>query len=110
MSKRSEACEFDEKTRAYIKRRDHNRCVICGRKEGLQVMHIFVNRSHGGLGVKENGCLGCIRCHRIMDNPIGRTQNAQSKELIAYCKQYLIDKEGINPDAEFIKSIRYRKY
>ena len=110
MSSRSKACEFDEKTRLYIKRRDHNKCVICGNKNNLQIMHIFINRSHGGLGVKENGCLGCIRCHRIIDNPIGRTQNAQSKELLAYCKQYLIDKENIVLNNDFLKSIKYNRF
>lgn len=109
MNKRSEACNFDEKTRAYIKKRDHNRCVICGSQNRLQIMHIFINRAHGGLGVKENGCLGCIHCHKIIDNPIGQMQNAQSKELKAYCKQYLIDKEKITYNEDFLKSIKYKK-
>ena len=110
MSDRSKACEFDEKTREQIRKRDHNKCVICGRTQGLQVMHIFINRAHGGLGVKENGCLGCMYCHQVIDNPIGRTQNAQSKELLAYCKQYLIHEENIDYNDEFLKSIKYKKF
>lgn len=109
MSIRSQWCEFDKEERKYIKKRDKDKCVICGSKGALQIMHIFLNRSHGGKGTRTNGCLGCIKCHRILDNPIGTEQNKKSKELLEYCKQYLIDKENIVVNDEFIETLKYKK-
>lgn len=95
MSIRSQWCEFDKETRKYIKKRDENKCIICGSKGALQIMHIFLPRSRGGKGCKENGCLGCVKCHQIMDNPIGTQQNELSKKYIYFCKQYLMRVENI---------------
>jgi len=108
-NKRTIWCEFDIKTRDYIKKRDNNRCLICGGTYNLQIMHIFVNRSHGGKGCKENGCLGCMKCHMILDNPIGTKMNELSKRYKERLKTYLIVKENINYNDEFIESLRYKK-
>lgn len=112
MSKRSNWCEFDKETRKYIKKRDNNKCVICNNKGALQIMHIFVNRSHGGKGSKENGCLGCIKCHKIIDNPIGNKENLLQDVYIQKCMNYLIDQENINYNEKFIDSLIFdkRKY
>lgn len=109
MSIRSNWCEFDKEIRKYIKKRDKNKCVICGNKGALQIMHIFLNRSHGGKGSKENGCLGCVKCHRILDNPIGKTKNKLSEEYLQRCKEYLIEKEHIIYNKEFIESLKFDK-
>jgi hypothetical protein len=109
MSVRSNWCEYDKETRKYIKKRDKDRCVICGSKGALQIMHIFLNRSHGGKGCKENGVLGCIKCHSILDNPIGEEQNKLSQEYKAICMQYLFNKENIIYNDEFIKSLKFDK-
>ena len=109
MSVRSNWCEFDKETRKYIKKRDKDRCIICGNKGALQIMHIFINRSHGGKGSKENGVLGCINCHRILDNPIGEEQNRLAKEYLQKCKDYLIRVEHIDYNEEFIKSLKFDK-
>lgn len=109
MSVRSQWCEFDKETRKYIKKRDKDRCIICGCKGALQIMHIFVNRSHGGKGCKENGVLGCIKCHSIIDNFIGEEQKQLSKEYLQKCKDYLIEIEHINYNDEFIKSLKFDK-
>lgn len=109
MSIRSKWCDYDKEERKYIKKRDKDKCVICGSKGALQIMHIFLNRSHGGRGIRTNGCLGCIKCHNIIDNPIGTEQNKRSKELLEYCKEYLTKVENINPDNEFIESLKYKK-
>jgi len=109
MSIRTQWTEYDKETRKHIKKRDKDRCVICGSKGALQIMHIFVNRSHGGKGCKENGVLGCIKCHSILDNPIGEEQNKLSQEYLKYCKDYLIEKENINYNKEFIKSLKFDK-
>ena len=109
MSIRTNWTEFDKETRKYIKKRDNNRCVICDSKGALQIMHIFVNRSHGGKGCKENGCLGCIKCHKILDNPIGEHQNKLSQGYKAICMQHLFNVEHIIYNDEFIKSLKFDK-
>ena len=109
MSIRSQWCEFDKEERKYIKKRDKNKCIVCGNKGALQIMHIFLNRSHGGRGIRTNGCLGCIKCHKILDNPIGTEQNNQSKIFMEICKNYLIEKEHIIPNEEFINSLKFKK-
>lgn len=109
MSIRTNWTEFDKETRKYIKKRDNNRCVICGSKGALQIMHIFLNRSHGGKGCKENGCLGCVKCHKILDNPIGEEQNRLSQNYKAICMQHLFNKEHMIYNDEFIKSLKFDK-
>lgn len=109
MSIRTQWCEFDKETRKYIKKRDDNKCVICGSKGALQIMHIFLNRSHGGKGSKENGCLGCIKCHKIIDNYIGQEEKQLADKYIKHCKNYLIEQEHIKYNDEFIKSLKFDK-
>lgn len=106
---RKDWCEYDRETRKYIKKRDENKCYLCGSTGSLQIMHIWINRSHGGKGCKENGVLGCIDCHRIMDNPIGAEQNELSKIYLQRCKDYLIEVEHIIPNDEFIESLKFKK-
>ena len=109
MSIRSNWCEFDKETRKYVKKRDQNKCVICDSKGALQIMHIFVNRSHGGKGCKENGCLGCVKCHRILDNPIGEKENRLAEKYKAKCMQHLFNTEHIIYNDEFKKSLKFDK-
>lgn len=77
MSKRSRACEFSEKARQEIIKRDKE-CIFCKMNYhmppeeftasgGLQIMH-FIPRSQGGLGIPKNGALGCIYHHMLLDN------------------------------------------
>lgn len=106
---RKDWTEYDRETRKYIKKRDNNKCVICGSHENLQIMHIWLNRSHGGKGCKENGVLGCIKCHRILDNPIGKDQNELSKIYMEKCKKYLINVEHIIPNEEFLETLKFKK-
>lgn len=109
MSIRSQWTDFDKLTRKYIKKRDKDKCVICGKKGALQIMHIFLNRSHGGKGSKENGCLGCIKCHQMIDNPIGNNNYQKGQEYLSYCKKYLQEKENFVADKDFIESLKYKK-
>ena len=109
MTKRSQWCEFDKETRKIIKERDKNRCVFCESKSPLQIAHIFLSRAFGGRGCKENGVLLCINCHQILDNPVGGQQKL-TKELIEnYCKRYLIEKEKIVLNDDFINSLKFDK-
>lgn len=109
MSKRSNWCEFDKETRKYIKKRDNDECVICHHKGALQIMHIFLSRAKGGKGDKRNGCLGCIKCHKIIDNPIGKEENELSKKYLWYCKGYLIKQEGITDQLELKEELKFKK-
>lgn len=66
MSKRSKACDITAKVRKEIHERDKH-CIMCGSHYGLQIAHVFYNRSHGGLAVKENLALLCVKCHKQLD-------------------------------------------
>lgn len=109
MSIRTNWTDYDKETRKYIKKRDKNECVICHSKGALQIMHIFLSRAKGGKGCKENGVLGCIKCHSIIDNPIGQEQIKLQQEYLAKCYQYLFDKEHITYNDEFINSLKFNK-
>lgn len=65
-SKRSKACEFSADERKAICERDSYRCVICGSHQALTVAHL-ISRGRGGLGIRQNGALLCVRCHQIVD-------------------------------------------
>ena len=88
MSLRTKWTDYDKETRKYIKKRDENKCLICKSKGGLQIAHIFLSRAQGGRGCKENGVLLCVKCHSILDNPIGK-QADKSKLYLEHCKNYL---------------------
>lgn len=109
MSKRSVWCEFSNEERKYMKKREGGKCVICHSSGALQAMHIFVSRAKGGRGVRTNGAMGCCKCHRIMDNPLGTKENELSKEYKAYCEKYLIEKENIKDVKELKKELTYQK-
>ena len=70
--------EFSAKARKAIHKRDRDQCVFCARgyrmeevgtwaHAQLQVMHI-VPRSQLGMGIEQNGVLGCVYHHTMMDN------------------------------------------
>lgn len=70
--------EFTAKARKSIHKRDNETCVFCAAGfempkdfayclTGLQIMHI-VPRSQMGMGVEENGALGCVWHHQMLDN------------------------------------------
>ena len=94
MTIRSKWTDFDKETRKYIKKRDENKCLICKSNGGLQIAHIFLSRAQGGKGCKENGVLLCVKCHQILDNPIG-TQADKSKFYLECCKNYLNQVESL---------------
>lgn len=73
--KRTQATDISPKTRSIVLRRDSHRCVYCGTTYALQLAHVFVNRSHGGLGVEQNLVTLCIEHHMLMDN--GREEKAK---------------------------------
>lgn len=76
MGKRSRACEFSAAERRKIHTRDHETCIFCrlGYRPSpeaggaLQIMHYLGRGSKGGLGIEQNGALGCVYHHQMMDN------------------------------------------
>lgn len=109
MSKRSNWCEFDKDTRKYIKKRDKEECVICHKKGATQIMHIFLSRAKGGKGCKENGCLGCVKCHQIIDNPIGKEHSLKSAQYMEIARNYLIEQEHIEDIDNLMKKLKFDK-
>lgn len=78
MNKRTRKLQFteDEKRKIYI--RQYGQCLFCEMKyhmnavssyeyDLLDFMH-YINRSQGGLGIAENGVLGCRYHHSLLDN------------------------------------------
>nr|DAL31297.1 MAG TPA_asm: CRISPR-associated endonuclease [Caudoviricetes sp.] len=108
MSIRSKWTDFDKETSKYIKKRDNDRCIYCGGRGATQKAHIFKNRSHGGKGCKENGCLLCVKCHQALDNPIGN-QSFEADKIKTFCMEYLQRVENFKADEEFLKSLEYQK-
>ncbi|CUQ46604.1 hypothetical protein [Eisenbergiella tayi] len=75
-SRMAKQTEFTAKARKAIHKRDRESCFFCRKGYhmesacnygGLQIMHV-VSRSQLGLGIEQNGVLGCIGHHGMMDN------------------------------------------
>lgn len=108
-SKRTKFTSVSPYTRRCVLVRDGGKCIICGSKTYLTMAHVFVNRSHGGAGTKDNIVCLCKNCHMTMDNPIGDKQNELSKRYLDYCKRYIIKKEGITNINALLERITYKK-
>ena len=87
-SRRASVCSFSKNVKQEIYDRDDGRCIFCGTTNQLTYMH-FVARSRQGLGIVQNGALGCRLCHTTLDNPIGKKENIKSKEMKLYFTNYL---------------------
>lgn len=110
MSIRTQWTDVSKETRKYIKKRDGNKCIICGNKGALTMAHVFLSRAKGGKGSKENIVSLCTKCHYyLLDNPIGEEQNRLSQNYKAICMQHLFNKEHIIYNDEFIKSLKFDK-
>lgn len=86
MNQRTRACGFSQKVRDKIKERDKNQCLFCriyGNSgfPATQIMH-FVGRAQNGLGVEQNGALGCVKHHQELDNSSHR--NAMLEDFESY--------------------------
>lgn len=96
-SKQARLREFSTASREQIKARDNGRCIFCAagyRMEGatwygqslLSIMH-YIPRSHGGLGIPQNGAVGCQYHHEMLDS--GSKGNRD--EMLEIFKSYLKD-------------------
>jgi 5-methylcytosine-specific restriction endonuclease McrA len=101
MSDRTKHTDIPSKVRHTVKERDKQRCVYCGYPYALQIAHVFVNRSHGGLGVKENLVTLCIGCHSAMDNG----KFIKGKPIRDYCEAYLRERYKVD-----VEKLKYRKW
>lgn len=97
-SKQARAREFSQEGREEIMHRDRGKCIFCEmgyRMEGAtwfaknikSIMH-FIPRSKNGLGIPQNGAVGCQWHHEMMDN--GRHGNRQ--EMLDLFEDYLKNK------------------
>lgn len=100
MHKRTKLLKFSKETIEKIVERDED-CVFCKMgysTEGadafsLQIkdpMHI-INKSQGGLGIEENGALGCRYHHHLLDNGNQGLRQQMQSDLETYMKSYYHD-------------------
>lgn len=93
-AKRTKACEFSSKDRKAIYARDFG-CIFCDLRYHMEgadpydlqidgIMH-YIPRSQGGLGIRENGALGCRYHHRMLDNGA----EGRREEMLEIFREYL---------------------
>lgn len=111
MSKRSKACEFSSTARIVIKGRDRG-CIFCKMEYHMPeeenydmqifgIMH-YIPRSAGGLGIEQNGAVGCQYHHNMLDNG----KEGLRPEMLGLFREYLQNHyPGWTEDV-----LRYRKY
>lgn len=94
-SKQARAHEFSQKARVEIINRDNGRCLFCDRAYHMEqatwfgcevksIMH-YIPRAQGGLGIAQNGVLGCEYHHEMMDNG----NKGLRAEMLEIIKNYL---------------------
>ena len=88
MKKRTIALQFDRDIIRKIMERDNGKCIFCVEygiaphdNRMLDICHV-VNKSQGGLGVEQNGVVGCRYHHHLMDN-------GKSPEFRDFAESYL---------------------
>lgn len=101
MTERTKATSITPQTRQEVMERDRG-CVSCGNNHNLTVAHIWINRSHGGRGVKENLAVLCLKCHHELDN--GRKAEQEYQQAVV--QQYMMGLYG-KPD---LNKLKYQKY
>ena len=95
MPKYTKYLEFSQKERTAIIERDNYRCIFCQigyempptavpEMDITDIMH-YIPRSSMGLGIRQNGAVGCRYHHHMMDN--GSSGNR--KEMLGMFRAYL---------------------
>lgn len=96
-SKQAKAHEFNQKVRQEIYYRDNASCIFCKRgyhmdgatwlaREIKSVMH-YIPRAKGGLGISQNGAVGCQHHHEMMDNG----NRGRRQEMLGIFREYLME-------------------
>lgn len=96
-SKVSKACDFSHKTKKEMIERDGG-CIFCQmgyylpqeQQYMFDAMH-YIPRSKMGLGIVQNGAIGCRWHHEMMD----QGSKSRRPEMLGMFKEYL---KGIYPD------------
>ena len=94
MHKRTKSLNFDKKTAIAISERD-KQCIFCSRGYHMESqsplsyqikdpMHI-INKSQSGMGIEQNGVLGCRYHHSLLDNG----NKGLREEMIDMLKEYI---------------------
>ena len=97
-SKQAKAREFSKSVREEIYYRDKEECIFCQMgynmdkatwfgREIKSVMH-YIPRSKNGLGIPQNGAIGCQYHHEMMDNG----NSGRREEMLNLFKGYLKEK------------------
>ena len=100
MKKRTKALQFPPATIGKMLRRDGG-CIFCGFGYHMRctdqmsytvrdAMHI-INKSQGGLGIEQNGVIGCRYHHHLMDNG----NKGLREEMLHIIEDYMT---GLYPD------------
>ena len=95
MAKYTKYLEFSTKECVAIKERDNYQCIFCqvGYKmppaavlemDITDIMH-YIPRSSMGLGIRQNGAVGCRYHHHMMDNG----SSGDRKEMLGMFRAYL---------------------
>lgn len=79
----SRACDISPGVRKAVMQRDGERCILCGRRQGLQIAH-YISRARLGLGIPENLVTLCVQCHFDYDN--GKYHREYKKRIEDYLK------------------------
>lgn len=90
-SKQAKAREFSTKARKEIKQRDGG-CIFCALGYNMgpgagylnSIMH-YIPRSQNGLGIPENGAVGCQYHHTLLDNG----NKGLREEMLGIFKEHL---------------------
>jgi len=106
MKKRTIALQFDRDIIRKIMERDNGKCIFCSEygiaphdNRMLDICHV-VNKSQGGLGIEQNGVVGCRYHHHLLDN------SSQNKEFRDFAESYL---KSFYPDWNK-KNVTYDKW
>jgi len=93
--------QFDQATAEKIMERDNYLCFFCERSFYMKcsspmllripdIMHL-VNKSQGGLGIEENGVLGCRYHHGLLDNGNKGLRPEMLEMLEVYLKEHYVN-------------------
>ena len=85
-SKRSKATDITPNVKNKVWERDFKRCVVCYSPNAFPNAHVFIRRSHGGLGIEENIVTLCNQCHRDFDE--GKNARHEVVKEIIYEHMY----------------------
>lgn len=109
-SKQAKAREFSKKSREEIIMRDRGQCIFCQMNYRMEkalwfgrqiksIMH-YIPRSKNGLGIPQNGALGCEYHHQMLD----QGADGRRPEMLELFKQYLKSQYPDWDDTELVYS------